>query len=53
MSRVSVSQGFFILSRSNLITKLISIIYVPLLLALLGPAGHGDYALAYVYYGYW
>ncbi len=51
MSRVSVSQGFFILSRSNLITKLISIIYVPLLLALLGPAGHGDYALAYVYYG--
>lgn len=51
MKQTSLSQSFFILSRTNLIIKLISILYVPLLLAILGPAGHGDYALAYVYYG--
>ncbi|NMB03483.1 MAG: oligosaccharide flippase family protein [Tissierellia bacterium] len=51
MKQASVSQGFFVLSRTNIIIKLISIIYVPVLLAIIGPAGHGDYALAYVYYG--
>lgn len=51
MKQTSVRRGFFILSRTNLVIKIISIIYVPLLLAILGPAGHGDYALAYVYYG--
>lgn len=51
MKQASVSRGFFILSRTNLILKIISIVYVPILLAIIGPAGHGDYALAYVYYG--
>lgn len=51
MSQTSVRRGFFILSRTNLFIKLISILYVPILLAIIGPAGHGDYALAYVYYG--
>lgn len=47
MKEQSTTKGFAILSLAGMIVKVLSLLYVPLLLAIIGDAGHGIYSAAY------
>lgn len=46
----SVSKGFAILSAANMLVKILSFIYIPFLLGILGGEGYGIYAATYSVY---
>ncbi|MDD5603020.1 MAG: polysaccharide biosynthesis protein [Eubacteriales bacterium] len=50
MKQKSATGGFAVLSAAGLIVKLMSILYVPVILAILGEEGNGVYAAAYQVY---
>jgi len=47
MKEQSTTKGFAILSAAGMIVKLISLLYVPLLVAIIGQEGYGVYGVAY------
>lgn len=47
MKTQSTTKGFAILSAAGMIVKLISLLYVPMLLFIIGEEGYGVYAIAY------
>lgn len=47
MKTQSTTKGFAILSAAGMAVKLISLLYVPLLLSIIGEDGYGVYAIAY------
>jgi stage V sporulation protein B len=50
MKEQSVAKGFSILAASGIIVKLLSLLYIPFLLAIIGEEGNGIYAAAYQVY---
>ena len=50
MKKQSLTEGFAILSMAGLITKILSVLYIPFLLAIIGGEGNGIYAAAYQVY---
>jgi len=50
MREQSVSKGFAILSAANMLVKILSFIYIPFLLGILGDVGYGVYSLANTVY---
>jgi len=47
MKKQSTGRGFAYLSIAELLVKVMSVIYVPLLVIILGDVGHGIYAISY------
>lgn len=47
MKAQSTTKGFAILSLAGIIVKVLSLLYIPLLIAIIGNAGHGIYSAAY------
>ncbi|WP_032120819.1 putative polysaccharide biosynthesis protein [Clostridium amazonitimonense] len=47
MKEQSTTKGFAVLSAAGMFAKVLSLLYVPLLLATIGDEGHGIYAAAY------
>lgn len=52
LNKQSTSKGFAILSAAGFMVKLLSLLYVPFLLAILGDVGYGIYARAYPIFVY-
>ena len=50
MREQSVAKGFAVLSVAGIIVKLLSLLYIPFLLAIIGEEGNGIYAAAYQVY---
>jgi len=50
MKKQSITKGFAVLSAAGLITKILSVLYIPFLLAIIGDEGNGIYAAAYQVY---
>ena len=50
ISTNSKSKGFFILTIANVLSKVLSLIYVPFLIATIGDEGYGIYYAAYNVY---
>lgn len=50
MKKQSMTKGFAVLSAAGLITKVLSVLYIPFLLAIIGDEGNGIYAAAYQVY---
>ncbi len=50
MGEQSTSKGFAVLSLATILVKVLSILYVPVLLAIIGEEGNGIYAAAYQVY---
>lgn len=50
MKEQSMTKGFAVLSAAGLIVKILSLLYIPLLLAVIGEEGNGIYAAAYQVY---
>jgi len=50
MREQSVAKGFAVLSAAGIIVKLLSLLYIPFLLAIIGEEGNGIYAAAYQVY---
>ena len=50
MGEQSTSKGFAVLSLATILVKVLSILYVPILLAIIGEEGNGIYAAAYQVY---
>jgi len=50
MKRQSLTKGFAVLSAAGIITKILSVLYIPFLLAIIGEEGNGIYAAAYQVY---
>lgn len=47
MKKQSTGRGFAYLSMAELLVKIMSVVYVPFLVAILGEEGHGIYAVSY------
>lgn len=47
MKQQSTGKGFAYLSMAELLVKIMSVVYVPLLIKILGDVGHGIYVVAY------
>lgn len=47
MKKQSTGKGFAYLSMAELLVKIMSVVYVPLLIRILGEVGHGIYAVSY------
>jgi len=47
MKQQSTGKGFAYLSIAELLVKIMSVVYVPLLVRILGDVGHGIYAVSY------
>lgn len=47
MKKQSTTKGFAVLSMATLIVKLLSLLYIPLLIRIIGNEGYGIYAAAY------
>ncbi len=47
MKKQSTGKGFAYLSMAELLVKIMSVVYVPLLVRILGDVGHGIYAISY------
>ncbi|HHW47270.1 MAG TPA: polysaccharide biosynthesis protein [Clostridiaceae bacterium] len=50
MSVQSTTKGFAVLSAASIIVKVLSLLYIPVLLAIIGEEGNGIYAAAYQVY---
>jgi stage V sporulation protein B len=50
MKEQSVAKGFAVLSAAGIIVKVVSLLYLPFLLAIIGDAGNGVYVAAYQVY---
>ncbi len=50
MKEQSVGRGFAVLSAAGIIVKILSLLYIPFLLAIIGEEGNGIYAAAYQVY---
>lgn len=50
MKKQSLTKGFAVLSAAGIISKVLSVLYVPFLLAIIGDEGNGIYAAAYQVY---
>ncbi|MDP4092617.1 MAG: polysaccharide biosynthesis protein [Bacillota bacterium] len=50
MREQSVAKGFAVLSAAGIIVKLLSLLYLPVLIAIVGEEGNGVYAAAYQVY---
>ncbi|MCX7921480.1 MAG: polysaccharide biosynthesis protein [Clostridia bacterium] len=50
MSNQSTTKGFAILSAASMAVKILSLLYIPVLLAIIGEEGNGIYAAAYQVY---
>lgn len=50
MKKQSLTKGFAVLSAAGMITKVLSVLYIPFLLAIIGEEGNGIYAAAYQVY---
>lgn len=52
MNKQSTTKGFAVLSTAGMLVKVISLLYVPFLLNILGPQGYGVYTAAYQIFGF-
>ncbi|AND84996.1 oligosaccharide flippase family protein [Clostridium tyrobutyricum] len=52
MKEQSTTKGFAILSAAGMLTKVLSILYVPLLMAIIGDVGYGIYGASYQIYAF-
>jgi len=50
MKQQSFAKGFAILSAAGIITKVLSLLYIPFLIAIIGDEGYGIYGAAYNFY---
>lgn len=50
MKEQSIAKGFAVLSAASLIVKILSLLYIPFLLSVIGEEGNGIYAAAYQVY---
>lgn len=50
MKEQSVAKGFAVLSLAGIVVKLLSLLYIPFLIAIIGEEGNGIYAAAYQVY---
>lgn len=50
MKEQSITKGFAVLSAASLIVKILSLLYIPFLLSVIGEEGNGIYAAAYQVY---
>lgn len=50
MKEQSITKGFAVLSAAGLIVKILSLLYIPFLLSVIGEEGNGIYAAAYQVY---
>lgn len=50
MKQQSLAKGFAILSAAGIITKILSLLYIPFLIAIIGDEGYGIYGAAYQVY---
>lgn len=51
MKKQSTGRGFAYLSMAELLVKIMSVVYVPLLIAIIGEVAHGIYAISYEAFG--
>lgn len=50
MKKQSTSRGFAVLSAAGMFVKILSVLYIPILLSIIGKNGHANYSAAYQIY---